>query len=310
MQKDGAIKFVLFAIFAAYACARVLEVISGSIPHLYIVALDVFSAAAFAFADGSRRYGWRGMLMFAAICLAVGNVIENVGVATGFPYGRYRFLELMGPKIGNVPVLLGLAYVGMAYVSWMLAKQILKADVAGRSSRSIFVLPLLASLIMTTWDLAQDPVWSTILHGWIWYNGGAWFGVPLSNYFGWYATLLIVYLLFALYQSKSGITEGRMGIAGQEVNDRPSWPVPLFYALCAAGNVLQLASHSAPAIVTDQTGKAWHSAQILGASAAVSAVCMGAFVSLACRKSLLPAKSSQSSFITRSTDAIPRTDQL
>jgi|HubBroStandDraft_1064217.scaffolds.fasta_scaffold25798_3 uncharacterized membrane protein len=310
MQKSGAIKFVLFAIFAAYACARVLEVFSGSIPHLWIVALDVFSAAAFAFADGSRRYGWRGMLMFAAICLAVGNLIENVGVATGFPYGRYRFLELMGPKIGHVPLLLGLAYVGMAYVSWMLARMILNADVAGRSSRSILVLPLLASLIMTTWDVAQDPVWATILHGWIWYAGGAWFGVPLSNYFGWYSTLLIIYLLFALYLRRSGIAQRRIGIPESEVDVRPSWLAPLFYALCAAGNVLQLASHSAPAIVTDLSGKAWHSAQILGASAAVSAVCMGAFVLLACRNSLLPTKSVLPLLSRRSTDAMPRTDQL
>ena len=277
MLKFRKTKIVLLAILAAYACARVLEVFSGTIPHLWIVALDVLSAAAFAFALGSRRHGWRGMLVFAAICLAVGNVIENVGVATGFPFGRYRFLELMGPKIGDVPLLLGLAYIGMAYVSWMLARMILDAGVAGRSSRSIIVLPLLASLIMTTWDVAQDPVWSTILHGWIWYEGGAWFGVPLSNYLGWFETVFLINLLFGLCQRRGVMSE-------REPGGFPVWPAPAFYALCAAGNVLQLASHSAPAIVTDASGRAWQSEQILLASAFVSVVCMGTFVVLALRK--------------------------
>jgi putative membrane protein len=300
---------VLIAIFAAYACARVLEVFAGSIPHLWIVALDVLSAAAFAFADGSRRYGWRAMLVFAAICLALGNVVENVGVATGFPYGRYRFLELMGPKIGYVPVLLGLAYIGMAYVSFVLARQILAPRTSQPSiaGRSIFVLPLLAGLIMTTWDLAQDPVWATILHGWVWQDGGAWFGVPPSNYFGWYLTVFLIYLLFAIYLTRRPIGKGI--ITRSEADKNASWPAPVFYALCAAGNVLQLASRSAPAIVTDPTGKPWHSAQILGASAIVSVAFMGTFVFLALRNSLPSMKSGLPGLTSRASDLLSDADR-
>ena len=309
-QSCRATGIALGLLLGCYFCARILEVVPTGIPRIALVSLDVLSAMAFALTHGARFYGIRAILVLTGICIVVGNVVENVGVITGFPFGRYEFGTLMGPKLFHVPVLLGLAYIGMAYVSWMLARLILNAGVAGRSLRSIFVLPLLASLIMTTWDVAQDPVWATILHGWIWYDGGVWFGVPLSNYFGWYSTLLIIYMLFALYLSRSGIAERRIGIAGSEVVDCPSWPAPLFYALCAAGNVLQLASRSAPVVVTDESGKTWHSAQIFGASAVVSVVCMGIFVLLACCKSLLPAKSGQSSLIRRSTNAIPRTDQL
>ncbi len=267
---------LLFVIFAAYACARILEVFSGSIPHLWIVALDVVSAAAFAAVDGSRHYRWRTMLVFAVICMTVGNIVENLGVATGFPFGRYRFLELMGPKIFHVPVLLGLAYIGMAYVSWMLACLILKTPLSPATTRSIIAIPLLASLIMTTWDLAQDPVWSTILHGWIWYDGGAWFGVPISNYLGWYANVFVIYLLFALYLRRRGAAATVSGASA-------SWPAPAFYALCAAGNVLQLASRSPAALVADPSGRLWSASQIVEASALVSATCMGTYVYLACR---------------------------
>ncbi|MFZ0301813.1 MAG: carotenoid biosynthesis protein [Terracidiphilus sp.] len=266
----------LAAILAAYACARILEVSSGSIPHLWIVALDVLSAATFAAFDGSRHYRWRTILVFAAICVVVGNIVENLGVATGFPFGRYYFVELMGPKVFHVPVLLGLAYIGMAYVSWMLASLILKTPPSPATTRSIIAIPLLASLIMTTWDLAQDPVWSTILRGWIWRDGGAWFGVPISNYLGWYANVLVIYLLFALYLR-------RRGPAATISDGAALWPAPVFYALCALGNILQLASRSVPAVVTDPTGKSWTVSQIVGASALVSVACMGTYVYLGWR---------------------------
>lgn len=276
VPKHFAVTLALVAILSAYAGARILEVFSGSLPHVWIVALDVLSAAAFALADGSRRYDLRGILVFAAICLALGNVVENVGVATGFPFGRYRFLELMGPKIGHVPVLLGLAYIGMAYVSWMLACLILKAPDSPATARTIIAIPLLASLIMTTWDIAQDPVWSTILHGWIWYDGGPWFGVPVSNFLAWYANLLLIYLLFALYLRRSGAAAG-------DFSRGPLWPAPAFYAFCAAGNVLQLASGSRAAIVVDAAGRSWSVSQIVAASALVSIAGMGTFVVLSCR---------------------------
>jgi len=276
MRRQNAVNPALFAIFIAYAVARVLEVFSGSIPHLWIVALDVLSATAFAALDGPRHYRWRTMLGFALICTVVGNVVENLGVAIGFPFGRYRFLELMGPKVFQVPVLLGLAYIGMAYVSWMLACLILKAPASAATSRSIFAVPMLASLIMTTWDVAQDPVWSTILHGWIWFDGGAWFGVPITNYLGWYANLFAIYLLFALYLK-------RLGPAAIQSESASSWPAPVFYALCAMGNILQLATRSSSATVADPTGRSWAVSQIVAASAIISVACMGTYVYLGWR---------------------------
>src|ERR1700691_1659577 len=112
---------VLGLILAAYACGRILEIMHDPVPGLDVVSLDVLSALAFALVHGALHYRVRGILIFAAICTVVGNLAENVGVATCFPYGRYYFSELMGPKLFHVPILLGLAYIGMAYVSWMLA---------------------------------------------------------------------------------------------------------------------------------------------------------------------------------------------
>jgi putative membrane protein len=181
----------------------------------------------------------------------------------------------MGPKLFHVPVLLGLAYIGMAYVSWVLARLISGRSDAPIAGMRIFTLPLLASSIMTAWDLAQDPVWATVLHGWIWLDGGPWFGVPVSNYLGWYANLFVIYLLFALYL--------RIDPEPSIAESRASWrPALIFYGLCAAGNVLQRSSsYPVPALVQDPTGKLWRVADITAASALVSIFVMGGFVVLA-----------------------------
>jgi uncharacterized membrane protein len=267
----------LVSILAVYAAGRILEVASGN-PRTWIVAIEVLSALAFALVDGARHYGWRSILLFAGICAVIGNVVENIGVATGFPFGRYEFLELMGPKLFHVPVLLGLAYIGMAYVSWMLARLIISPTGAPLSGARTLVLSIVASIVMTTWDWAQDPVWATLLHGWRWQEGGSWFGVPVSNYVGWLGTLLLIYLTFALYHER--LPEP----SPVPVQPRALWPPIAFYALCAAGNALQLFTRLPQQVVSDPAGKLWRTADILAASAVVSIVVMGAFVLAAAQK--------------------------
>ncbi|MGB8259037.1 MAG: carotenoid biosynthesis protein [Terracidiphilus sp.] len=257
------------SILAAYLSARLLELVPTPFPRLAIVALDVLSALAFALAHGSRQVGWRGIAVFTLICTAVGNTVENVGVATGFPFGRYQFVELMGPKLLHVPVLLGLAYIGMAWVSWSVAWLIVAGSRGRLAGRRLFALPFAAAFVMTAWDLAQDPVWATLLHGWTWRDGGPWFGVPVSNFLGWYGTVLLIYLLFALWLSRRA--EGDAAPPGSPA------PALLFYALCAGMNILQVVPRTVPQVVQDPAGRVWHSGEITAASAMVSFFVMGAF---------------------------------
>jgi putative membrane protein len=267
--------FALGFFLACYACARLLEIVHCPVPRMAIVALDVLSAMCFALVDGARTCGLRAILVFAAICTVVGNAIENVGVVTGFPFGRYYFVELMGPKLLHVPILLGLAYIGMAWVSWSVASLILAPPSAPHTGLGMLAVPAVASVVMTAWDLAQDPVWGTVLHGWVWRDGGAWFGVPVSNYLGWLGTVFCIYALFALYLRRSSarsLTPNGLAASPHAV---------LFYAVCAIGNILQTIPRAVPAIVEDPTGKVWRVADITRASALVSLFVMGAFVVLA-----------------------------
>jgi uncharacterized membrane protein len=51
------------------------------------------------------------------------------------------------------------------------------------------------ALVMTAWDLAMDPMMSAGGH-WIWEVAGAYFGIPLQNYWGWWLTVFVTCMLF------------------------------------------------------------------------------------------------------------------
>lgn len=256
----------LRALIVLYAVARVLQVFP--VPKLAVVALHVICPLLFALVHGARVYGWRNICVFIGIVLLVGNAFENASVVTGFPFGRYYFTDVMGPKIFHVPVLLGLAYVGMGYLSWTLARLLLPGQL---EHKRLFIVPVIASFIMVSWDLSQEAVWATLVKAWIWVDGGSYFGVPLSNFAGWFLTVYVMYQLFALY-----IT-GRDASGSASLN---TWRLPIaFYALSAAGNVLLL--FTPQGAVSDATGAVWKVRDVIGTSALVSIFTMGAFAVLA-----------------------------
>jgi len=173
-----------------------------------------------------------------------------------------------------VPIFLGLAYLGMGYLSWTLGRVILGGSQRPLGGSRVVTLPLIAALIMVAWDLCMDPVWATVVHAWIWQQGGAYFGVPVSNFLGWYLHVYILYQLFALYlrcrpTNRSPLPSGYWRLA------------VLFYGVSAAGNLLLVIPRPGFSLVTDPTGKEWQVSSITAACALASIFTMGAFALLA-----------------------------
>lgn len=194
--------YFIWGTLLVYAIARVCQIFAGQLPTLLITLLHVVPPALFALVHGSLLYRPRGIAVFAALCLGFGTLAESVSLRTGFPFGHYYFTDVMGPKIFQLPVLLALAYLGIGYVAWILALLIPgSADKPIHGTR-VVLLPLLASLIMVAWDLSMDPTWSLLDGAWIWQDGGRYFGVPVSNFFGWFFTGYIYYQAFALLQGQ------------------------------------------------------------------------------------------------------------
>jgi uncharacterized membrane protein len=263
-MKDEQSRFLLLTLLFLYLVARILQLFPDRVPSLLIVIFHVIPPAFFAVIHGARIYRLRGSLLFTSLCLGVGTFFESVSLRTGFPFGHYRFTELMGPQLFGLPILLALAYVGMGYLSWILGMVIIECQDKPLSGRKIVQLPLAASFIMTVWDISMDPVWADIDHAWVWRDGGLYYGVPISNFLGWFLTVYIFYQLFALY-----------------LRNRMSIPLPtshwhlaiLFYAASAAGNLLVVAPLSLGGVFVDNTGKRWMIPDILWATRIVS-ICL------------------------------------
>ena len=278
---------VLWGCIAAYAGADVLFLLAGlypgHVPIVVSVALHIIPPLVFALVHGAIVYGWRGALTFAGLCVVVGNVFENMSIRTGFPFGHYTFTERMGPKLLQVPILLGLAYVGMGYLSWTVARAMLGMRRSGDAGWRVATLPLLASVVMTAWDVAMDPIWSTVGHLWIWRQGGGYLGVPVSNYFGWLLTNYVIYQLFALWlrreqgRGKSDRT-GETEYGTAENLPRGYWRVTvIFYGVTALGNLLLGIPTPRHPVVSDAAGSAWRVSDITAACAVASVVLMGGF---------------------------------
>lgn len=265
---------LLWFLVATYAVSRVLQIFPSRVPLLAVVALHVFPSAIFALIHGAIFYRVRGILIFIALCLVVGNICENIGIVTGVPFGTYYFTDVMGPKLFRVPILLGLAYVGMGYLAWTLSRIILGTTRNALSGANLFTVPFFSAFLMVSWDLSMDPIWSTVVHAWIWGNGGGYFGVPITNFLGWFVVVYVIYQLFALC-----------------LRNRQQTAVPLrssywhlaiaFYGISAAGNLLLAIPVPGPLVVFDPAGAVWRVSDITATCALVSLFTMGSYTLLA-----------------------------
>jgi len=154
---------------------------------------------AFVLIHGSKRYGWDNIFVFMGITFLITWSTETASIATGFPFGNYHYTHLLGFKIGTIPLVVMPAYFAAGYLAWTMATVFLGNLGTGIEKRNLFLVPFVASFVMVMWDFCADPINSTIDGAWSWQDGGAYYGVPISNFFGWYLTVFIFYQLFALY---------------------------------------------------------------------------------------------------------------
>ncbi len=258
---------VLWLALFLYLDARICQLFADRLPTLLVVFLHVIPPAIFALIHGSIIYRWKGILLFAVTCLSVSAAIESLGLKTGFPFGHYYFTDVMGPKVRGLPFLLVLAYLGIGYCSWVLAVLILGVREKRLQAFHAVAVPALAAFIMLAWDLSMEADWATVDKAWIWRDGGLYFGVPVSNFFGWYLTAYVFFQIFALYCTRRDFVPSR--------TPARYWRMPiLMYALCALGNILILKLPMAPPVVVDPAGHRWLTMHILLVDAAVSLTLM------------------------------------
>jgi putative membrane protein len=149
----------------------------AALTSVVVVALTV---AVVLFA--ADRWGWRRALVGLAAVAGLGLAVEVLGTRTGFPFGRYDYTGALRPTVAGVPVVVTLAWFAMGLPAWATA---------GWVTTTGWARVAVGAVALTGWDLFLDPQMTREGY-WRWPHGGAYRGVPLSNYAGWLAVSVIV----------------------------------------------------------------------------------------------------------------------
>lgn len=126
-----------------------------------------------------RALGWNKALIFIIVLSLYAILIETLAIITGIPYSHFQYSGLIGLKLfGHTPYTVPFAYVPLFLGCFYLAILL---------SKSKWKIITLSTLLVLVTDLVLDPA-AVALNFWTFQSGGFYYGVPLSNFFGWIIT--------------------------------------------------------------------------------------------------------------------------
>jgi putative membrane protein len=185
-------------------------------PYVFLFLL-VFLGAGF------RDLGWRRTLLFLGWVWPLAFVAEFASTRIGIPFGLYHYTGATRDQelfISDVPFFDSLSFTFLAYASFCLARLVLRPP-AGPVK-----LTVLAGALMMALDVVIDPIavrgdrW--FLGHIFWYpHGGVYFGVPLSNFLGWFIV------------GAAGVGGYLLLAGGNAIGRKPYVGVALYYGVLA-----------------------------------------------------------------------------
>jgi len=126
-------------------------------------------------------------------------LIEYVGVTTGWPYGFFEYGVSLGPMVGGIPAALPVFFIPLVLNAYLLCLLLLGDRAGSRLARLAVVIPA-----VVTMDLVLDPA-AVSLGFWAYDAGGAFYGVPLSNYGGWVVSAVVAVGVLDFTLDQSGL---------------------------------------------------------------------------------------------------------
>ena len=136
----------------------------------------------------------RSFLLFIAIIITSSFLIEAVGVETGVIFGQYKYLNALGPKVFETPLIIGANWLMLTYCSAAIMEYARR-----RSSGTIDVAIKIVggALIMVMYDFTVELVAPQM---------GMWQFVsdypPVENFVMWFIMALVYHIIFAGFKIK------------------------------------------------------------------------------------------------------------
>lgn len=159
-----------------------LEFSNNSTYYQSLTPLNLVLTAVLLF---SFHKSWdRSFVLFMIVVSLAGFLAEVIGIHTGLLFGNYEYGNAFGIKLWEVPLLIGLNWLILIYVTGQIS-----CYVGG----SIWLKSFIGALLMVLLDVFLEPV-ATKFDFWQW-DGNV---IPVSNYLGWFG---LSYILQYYYHS-------------------------------------------------------------------------------------------------------------
>ena len=179
----------------------------------------VFVWLGLYFVAGGLQLGMKRIIVFTILAYVIAFISEYSSTRIGVPYGYYFYTgETHGKElfISNVPFMDSISYSFLGYFSYSLAL-LMSSPVTRKGWRFELQNPpwyskkvlFLSAIFFVLQDVLIDPV---SLMGSKWFLGqiyyypeeGVYFGVPLSNFLGWFLVGLAIIYCFQKLDRKMG----------------------------------------------------------------------------------------------------------
>lgn len=160
--------------------------------------IQVILFTGFFLIHGILTMGLINMVSFIVISIILSATLEIIGTNTGWLTGKFKYTDRACPlpSILGVPLCYPLAWCGLVYTG-MWTAICFTTDINPAGFGIGLPTILLTAVLVTLLDVILDPI--AVHEGrWVWEKPGRFYGVPFSNFRGWFITSLIIILVFVL----------------------------------------------------------------------------------------------------------------
>lgn len=116
-----------------------------------------------------------------SLAFLLGMGVETLGVQYGLLFGEYHYGENLGPKVMGVPLLIGINWVVLTFLTAYVGRRLFRSD---------WLSVPFAAALMVGLDFFIEPI-APLFDFWHWAEGYA----PLQNYAAWFGVALVMQLL-------------------------------------------------------------------------------------------------------------------
>jgi len=143
-------------------------------------------------------FGFKRSLLILLPPFIIGLIFEIIGVNYGVMFGGHYFYnpDTLGPLLFGVPILIPFFWSFFVYTGYTITSSSLtwlNSKKPSKINKKIWLLALLVlidGLLVVAIDLFMDPI-MVAGNDWTWINGGAYFGVPIGNFIGWFIVAIL-----------------------------------------------------------------------------------------------------------------------